>query len=641
MKTITKLFFSIMFICIGYVAVAQWTGTGPVQTSDQAIINRSGESLRLNGAAPWMSFYASGVLNGWVFHDGLGMEVMNNDAGELRLGTSGADRVTIRTNGEVDILKTGIALRCAGAEALWSDGDNFSWGFGKDYSYWANEMVIGQSLIPNEGDGLTIGNNEDLRFEGTGSKYLRFTESGSQRGVIGHDGLNVLVQSDEAASIVELDGQTGIEFRLNNNEKMSIESNGDVAIHDLVDVLFKDATGTNQFNIDYTTSFIELDANGGNRSVGLDCSGTGSVYFNNDGARMATFTDDGYLGIGTTTPDKELVVVGQGRIRNTAAGANYIYERTDRSAFAMGAGGQVGLNFDNNYNFELRSGLRANVLDGQLTNGTSRFKIQGSNGYCGIGTFSPNTRLHVNGSITYNGSLINGSDRRLKKNIAEFALGLDELRQLNPVTYQYNGEAEIETAETHIGMIAQELQKVAPEMVTEFTYEKEENGRSLGTEDFLAIKESSIKYLLINSMKELADDNDAKDERIEELETELASMKEAIAQIQAQLAGGKVDAKEAQDVSLGTTGTVAELAQNHPNPFNENTMINYFLPEGSTGAHMNIFSQDGKVLKTIKIDEAGQGQINLKANSLPAGSYMYQLVTDTGVVGTKTMVLAK
>ena len=579
MKTISKLFFSILFMGAGFAALAQWTGTGPVETSDLAIINRTSEAFRLNGTAPWMSFYASGVLNGWVFHDGTGMELMNNDAGQLRLGTDGIDRVNIETNGEVNITKTGIALRCAGAEALWSDGDNFSWGFGKDYSYWANEMVIGQSLIPSEFDGLTIGNNEDLRFEGTSAKYIRFTESGAQRGFMGHSGTNMIVQSDETSSIVEVDGQTGVQLRVNNSNALVIN---------------------------------------GSRNVGL----------------------------GTSSPDKKLVVIGQGRIRNTGAGANYIYERTDRSAFAMGAGGQVGLNFDQNYNFELRSGLRVNVLDGQLTNGTSRLKVQGSNGYVGIGTFSPSSRLHVNGDITYCGTLINCSDRQLKQNITEFPLGLEEVKRLNPVTYQYNGDAGTCNSTTHVGMLAQELQKVSPDLVTEIKYEEEENGKILSTSSYLAIKESSIKYLLINSVKELAAENEELKNENQKLQENMTALETRMIEIEKLLANNQdisCDEKlnHEKDVALNGQSIVAELAQNRPNPFEERTNISYFLPEGTTGARMIIFSSVGKVLKTIPIEESGKGQINIQANSLPAGNYMYQLTTDTGVVGSKSMVLIK
>jgi len=45
---------------------------------------------------------------------------------------------------------------------------------------------------------------------------------------------------------------------------------------------------------------------------------------------------------------------------------------------------------------------------------------RGDNGRMGINIGNPATQLHVNGSLTYNGSLNNASDRRLKTNINDF-----------------------------------------------------------------------------------------------------------------------------------------------------------------------------------------------------------------------------
>ena len=62
------------------------------------------------------------------------------------------------------------------------------------------------------------------------------------------------------------------------------------------------------------------------------------------------------------------------------------------------------------------------------------------------------------------------SDARLKTNVKPFEYGMDLLDQINPVWFSYNGKANMPTDEEGVGTIAQELQKIAPFMVKEWTY---------------------------------------------------------------------------------------------------------------------------------------------------------------------------
>ena len=47
---------------------------------------------------------------------------------------------------------------------------------------------------------------------------------------------------------------------------------------------------------------------------------------------------------------------------------------------------------------------------------------------------------------------------------------VNEVLRLNPVTYSYNGKAGIEGKQRHVALIAQELQEVAPSLVSSFDY---------------------------------------------------------------------------------------------------------------------------------------------------------------------------
>jgi len=62
-------------------------------------------------------------------------------------------------------------------------------------------------------------------------------------------------------------------------------------------------------------------------------------------------------------------------------------------------------------------------------------------GNIGIGTTAPTSLLSVNGTADKvgGGSWGTFSDKRLKKNINEFTLGLDAIKSLKTVMYEYNG----------------------------------------------------------------------------------------------------------------------------------------------------------------------------------------------------------
>ena len=243
---------------------------------------------------------------------------------------------------------------------------------------------------------------------------------------------------------------------------------------------------------------------------------------------------------------------------------------------------------------------------------------------------NPASELHVNGSITYNGSLNNASDRRLKRNINNFDYGLEEVLQLNPVTFEYNGKANLRNAgQQQVGLVAQELEKVAPELVSTFTHE-EENAETKVTksQDYLMISESSIKYMLVNAVKEQQD-------KIETLEQELADMKEMM---QAVLSGQNTDINR-QDIQLN--GSSAYLEQNQPNPFNSNTLIKYHVPTDATNAVVNIFDASGQLIHSQRIAQMGAGQIQIKAGTIAAGTYSYSLIVNDRVLDTKRMVIVK
>ncbi len=83
------------------------------------------------------------------------------------------------------------------------------------------------------------------------------------------------------------------------------------------------------------------------------------------------------------------------------------------------------------------------------------------------------------------------------------------------------------------------------------------------------------------------------------------------------------------------------MEQNAPNPFNENTVIRFFVPDGSRRASLQVMDVQGKEWKTFDNLTNGDGQLVIGAGSMPAGSYSYTLFVDREKVATRTMVITR
>ncbi len=135
-----------------------------------------------------------------------------------------------------------------------------------------------------------------------------------------------------------------------------------------------------------------------------------------------------------------------------------------------------------------------------VTSATPRLTVDAT-GKVGIGTQTPTQPLQMSSGAFCSaaGVWTNASDRRLKKNIANISYGLKEVMQLKPVHYQMNVNDE-----KQVGFIAQEVQKIIPELITgtEGDLSKGENmGMSYGNLTAVLTKAIQEQQAMIEELK--------------------------------------------------------------------------------------------------------------------------------------------
>lgn len=192
-------------------------------------------------------------------------------------------------------------------------------------------------------------------------------------------------------------------------------------------------------------------------------------------------------GIGTTTPINKFEVVA---VKGDPA----------TSGFAA------------NGNLRLGATVGTHVLDFGLSSSSTNAWIQArdkssyivansynlllnpNGGNVGIGTTSPSTKLYVNGDITAN-SVAGTSDIRFKTNIRTVENALEKIKSLRGVYFNWNQKAFPEKefgAQDELGFIAQEVEKIVPEIVS----------KDKSKEEYRSVKYDKLVALLVEAIKD-------------------------------------------------------------------------------------------------------------------------------------------
>ncbi len=258
-----------------------------------------------------------------------------------------------------------------------------------------------------------------------------------------------------------------------------------------------------------------------------------------DPEERVTITANGDVGIGTTTPSVANGYLLTGKIlnlKNLLNPAVLSVEGSYSDMFLISS-----LAAANEKWMVLRGSLGVTSFIAHNDNGTSKYNMLSLNhgsGYVGIGTTVPSEKLEVcgnvkvigtitaQGAITTNAGLTCSSDIRYKKDIKHLPDALTNVIKLQGVNYfwKVNEFPEKHFTETkQIGFIAQELEKIYPEMV--FTDDK----------GYKSVDYSRLTPVLVEAIKEqqkiiesLKESNQGSELKIQNSELKIQKLEAAV-----------------------------------------------------------------------------------------------------------------
>jgi len=404
-------------------------------------------------------------------------------------------------------------------------------------------------------------NTEQLRIDSSGNVGIGTgTSPLSQKLVVAG---NIGLKTNTDAFIGTLD-TFGLSLRTNNTDRIYITNEGNVGIgtnptnfklqidgntgpnidntYDLGSTSYRWKSlylGGGSLNIDqiggtnYERLTIGYDTNNNRFQILTTVSGTGTLrplYLTTGTNNGITIDTNGNVGIGTATPLSKLdvnggVAIGTYAGNNTAPSNGLIVSGNvgigttaslDKLTIADGvlgirksAGVMLTLRDTTNnisYNF-----FNTNGRLGFVNNSDQEVVSFLQSGNVGIGTTAPGYKLDVNGSA-HATSFPTSSDIRFKADVKPISDALDIVMNLEGVRFRWNDfykntlGVDCDTEKYEFGVIAQEAEKVAPEVVTKFKRqykEKTEDGEEVDKEEeFLSVDYGRLVAVLIEAIKE-------------------------------------------------------------------------------------------------------------------------------------------
>ena len=439
-----------------------------------------------SAAAGSSSIVTTGALDSGSITSGFG--TINNGSstitttGAITGGSLVADNITIDGT-EIDLSSGNLTLDVAGNIKLNADGGQIAFEDGS--------AEIG--VLENSSSNFSIEakvQDKDLLFKGNdgGSGITALTLDMSEAGNASFNG-TVTANAGVVVDNITIDGTTisqagssDLTIDVGGRIDLSADDNGEVRLFDGSSMYAQFKDDSDSFVIqslisDADMHFLGNDGGSAITALTFDMSEGGSATFNKD----IFLSDNSAVRLGT---GQDLALFHDGAdstIRNTTGN------------LTLDVAGSIILDADGTGVVDFKDG---GTNFGRIENSSSDFKLEsrvqdkdivfvGNDGGSGITALTLD--MSEAGAATFNNNVTAFSDERLKDNIETLEDGLDKVEQLRGVTYTRDDREEI-------GVIAQEVEKILPEIV--LTADDE-----MGTK---SVDYSRITAVLIEAVKELS-----------------------------------------------------------------------------------------------------------------------------------------
>jgi hypothetical protein len=246
------------------------------------------------------------------------------------------------------------------------------------------------------------------------------------------------------------------------------------------------------------------------------------------------------------------------------------------------------------------------------------------------------------------------SDESIKTNVQDLTGSLTKVLAMRGVSYDWDQTVHPELnldSLNQVGFIAQEIQVIDPRLTF------------VADDSLLHVKYEKVVPILAEAIEELNGQVESKDSIINVLMTENSAQQNTIddlnnrltqlenclsgilpylcqlshSAIQANTPETQEEVRKNLNVTLSNRNAIV-LDQNVPNPFAEQTIINFSIPETVKKAQIHFYDGNGRFMNSVEVTERGLGSVTVFGSDLSTGVYTYTLVADGQVVATKKMM---
>lgn len=411
--------------------------------------------------------------------------------------------------------------------------------------------------------------------------------------------------------------------------------------------------------------------------------GKSSMYSNTVGYHN---TANGLNSLYSNTTGDANVAIGNNSLYTTSTANNntacgYDALRYTTSSNSTGVGFEALKNTTGTGNTGLGKSAGVTNTTGTYNTFTGYGADANANNYTNSGSFGNGAIVTASNQIYMGNASVSGlynatgvyttSDGRFKSNVTENVKGLAFINELRPVTYKLetkifddfiiqNMPDSIKTAHQagmdfvgstaiiHSGFIAQEVEAAA--LLVGFTSSIVSTPDN--SADPYALNYAEIVVPLVKAVQELSKGADStqaaasvkdsiNESKLDALQNQVNQLLETLNACcslnHSMQTNDNSNSGSSIDVNL-KDGQSVILEQNVPNPFAEQTTINYFLPENVVKAQMLFYNVSGKLIQSVDLNGKGKGSINVFAQDLSNGTYTYTIVVDGKIMETKKMV---